>query len=412
MTNFFLAYQARNDRDLQEQYGAFVHRIASATFPKWTRGRPMHKPGKDGRIRVGFLSAHFRYHAATRMALNFIREGDREAFKYYCYHAGAAHDDFTDHFRGSADEWYENARDIEAMAKRITSDRPHVLIFTDIGMQASITALAALRLAPVQCVLWGHPVTSGSPVIDYFLTSDLMEPSDGEAHYTEQLIRLPNLGVRYVRPELPAEPKPRAELGLLAPGEAIVYLACQSLYKYLPQHDHLFADIARGVPEAVFAFTSARSRNITEQFRHRLGRAFGAAGLDADRHCRILPRLDPKTDFLALHMASDVCLDTLDWSGGNTTIESLTAGLPVVTLPGRFMRGRHACGMLRMLNLEEMIASDKDAYVEIAVRLGRDEAYRSAIAEKVRQRVDRIFDDATPIRALEEHLKGWVSEDR
>jgi predicted O-linked N-acetylglucosamine transferase (SPINDLY family) len=345
------------------------------------------------------------------MALNFIREGDHEAFKYYCYHTGAAHDDFTEHFREAADEWYENARDIEAMAKRIASDRPHVLIYTDIGMQASITPLAALRLAPIQCVSWGHPVTSGSPVIDYFLSSDLMEPVGGEAHYSEQLVRLPNLGVKYVRPELPADPKPRIELGLPAPGEAVVYLACQSLYKYLPQHDHLFVDIARRVPGAVFAFIAARSRTITAQFRARIGRAFDEAGLDAERHCRILPRLDPKTDFLALHMAGDVGLDTLDWSGGNTTIESLTAGLPVVTLPGRFMRGRHACGMLRMLELEETIASNKDDYVEIAVRLALDEAHRSAVADKVRQRIDRIFDDATPIRALEEHVRRWTSVD-
>jgi protein O-GlcNAc transferase len=408
MTNFFLAYQAQDELELQRRYGEFVHRIAAVRYPKWTRPRPMHRPGKDGRIRVGFVSAHFRYHAATRMALNFIREGDREAFKYYCYHTGAAHDDFTEHFRGCADEWYENARDIEAMAKRIASDRPHVLIYTDIGIQASITALAALRLAPIQCVLWGHPVTSGSPVIDYFLSSDLMEPADGEARYSEQLIRLPNLGVKYVRPELPADPKSRVELGLPATGEAVVYLACQSLYKYLPQHDHLFVDIARRVPGAIFAFTAARSRTITGQFRARVGRAFAEAGLDAERHCRILPRLDPKTDFLALHMASDVCLDTLDWSGGNTTIESLTAGLPVVTLPGRFMRGRHAYAMLRMIELEETIASDKDEYVEIAARLGLDEAYRNAVAEKVRACSDRIFDDPTPVRALEEHIKHWT----
>lgn len=408
MTNFFLAYQAGDDLELQRQYGEFVHRIAAASFPKWARPRPMPKPGKDGRIRIGFASAHFRYHAATRMALNFIREGDREAFKYYCYHTGGSHDEFTELFRQAADEWYENASDLGAMGKRITSDRVHVLVYTDIGMQPAITRLAALRLAPVQCALWGHPVTSGSPMIDYFLTSDLMEPADGEGHYTEQLIRLPNLGVKYVRPELPTSPKSREALGLPPRGEAVVYLACQSLYKYLPQHDDVFVDIARRVPDARFAFTSARSRAITEQFRQRLKRAFRQAGLNADRCCVILPRLEAKTDFLALHMAGDVCLDTLDWSGGNTTIESLTAGLPVVTLPGRFMRGRHAYAMLRMIDLEETIASDKNDYVDIAVKLGLDAAYRGAIAEQVRRRSDRLFDDATPIRALEGHIRRWA----
>ena len=58
--------------------------------------------------------------------------------------------------------------------------------------------LAAQRLAPVQCVAWGHPETTGMPTLDYFLSSDLMEPPDGEAHYTEHLVRLPNLGLCYV----------------------------------------------------------------------------------------------------------------------------------------------------------------------------------------------------------------------
>ena len=51
--------------------------------------------------------------------------------------------------------------------------------------------LAAQRLAPVQCNSLGHPETSGLPTIDYFLSSDLMEPLDAARHYTERLVRLP-----------------------------------------------------------------------------------------------------------------------------------------------------------------------------------------------------------------------------
>jgi predicted O-linked N-acetylglucosamine transferase (SPINDLY family) len=216
--------------------------------------------------------------------------------------------------------------------------------------------------------------------------------------------------VQYIRPELPASPKSREAFELPPRGKGVVYLSCQSLFKYLPQHDHLFVEIAQRVPKALFAFIAARSPVLTEHFRRRLWGAFEAAGLNAEKHCRIFSRLDPKTDFLALHMASDVCLDSLDWSGGNTTIESLTAGLPVVTLPGPFMRGRHACGMMRMLELDEMIAADKAAYVEIAAHLGTDAAYRQTIAEAVRERVGRIFDDLSPVRALEEHIRRWVDE--
>jgi len=208
---------------------------------------------------------------------------------------------------------------------------------------------------------------------------------------------------------MPADAKTREEFGLPPAGEAVVCLSCQSLYKYLPQHDHVFVDIARRVPDALFVFTSARSRAVTEQFRRRVYGAFNEAGLDPQRFCRVLPRLDPTTDFFSLLLAGDVFLDTIDWSGGNTTLEALAAGRPVVTTPGRFMRGRHAYAMLRMIGLDELIAPDKSGYVDIAARLGLEGDYRHSVADQVRQRSDGLFDDPAPIAALQQHLERWTS---
>ncbi len=71
----------------------------------------------------------------------------------------------------------------------IVRDRLHVLVYLDIGIHAILTHLAALRLAPVHYVGWGTPVTSGLPTMDDFLSSELMEPDDGQTHYSEKLVR-------------------------------------------------------------------------------------------------------------------------------------------------------------------------------------------------------------------------------
>ena len=65
--------------------------------------------------------------------------------------------------------------------------------------------LAAQRLAPVQCSSWGHPETSGFPTIDYFLSSELMEPRNGKDHYSEELVLLPNLSVYLEPAEIPTQ---------------------------------------------------------------------------------------------------------------------------------------------------------------------------------------------------------------
>src|SRR5439155_9980553 len=46
-----------------------------------------------------------------------------------------------------------------------------VLVYADLGMEGLTYSLAFSRLAPVQCVMWGHPSTSGISTIDYVISS-------------------------------------------------------------------------------------------------------------------------------------------------------------------------------------------------------------------------------------------------
>src|SRR5712671_5237504 len=203
--------------------------------------------------------------------------------------------------------------------------------------------LAGQRLASVQCNSWGHPETSGFPTLGYFLSSDLMEPPDGHDHYTERLIRLPNLSAFYEPAETSSVSAP--ELGLDSGTAVVKYWSPQSLYKYLPQFDWIFPRIARAVGPCRFVFIQDKSAHVTETFRKRLDRVFSEAGMIAADYCLILPRLD-QSRFLAATQSCDIFLDNPEWSGGITTLESLAFDLPIVTMPGRMMRGRHTAAFL------------------------------------------------------------------
>src|SRR5260370_34636056 len=112
--------------------------------------------------------------------------------------------------------------------------------------------VAYMRLSALQCASWGHPVTSGFPSIDYFISSVLMEPVDAAAHYSERLVRLPNLSIYYEPSDGSPVALDRAQFGLRA--TAVVYWCCQSLPKYLPQFDGVFARIAAAVRDCQFTF--------------------------------------------------------------------------------------------------------------------------------------------------------------
>ena len=397
-TNFYLQYQGRNDLELQKKYGQWVHDIMSAAYPQYRSHPSTPSPRPGEKIRVGYISAFMNRHTVGTFLAGWLENHDTDKFDIHCYHLGPKTDALTAHLRDNSHQFHHLPGNIDATAAQIASDGLHILVYNEIGMNIDTMLLAALRLAPVQCMWWGHPVTSGLPTMDYFLSSDLMEPQDADQHYSETLIRLPNLSLCYYPPKLPEKPMPRKALGL--PADRFIFLSPQSIYKYLPQHDDVYPSIAQKAPHAYFIFISHKSPQVTRRLQNRLRLAFARHNLDADRFCFFSPRLDAH-GFLSLNLAADVFLDTLAWSGGKTTLEAISAGLPVVTSPGRFMRGRHAYAMLKRMNIEETIAPDVNAYCAIAVRLANDPEHFKAVKARFDRRRHRLYKDRVFMTELE-----------
>lgn len=406
-TNFFLACQGLNDLELQQKYGQMVHRIMAANYTQWVQTRPMSPLSQEGKIRIGYISGCLWGHTVGKLTLGWLRHHDRTRFEVYCYHINLIQDQVTQLFKFHSDTFHHIPDNLEAICEQIIADRLHVLTFLDIGMQARMTQLASLRLAPIQCTTWAHPETSGLPTVDYFLSSNLMEPENAQSHYSEQLIRLANIGISYPKPTISEKTKNRADFQLRH--NAVVYLSCQTLTKYLPQYDYIFAVIAQRIPQAQFLFISRPNPDIADQFRQRLQLAFSKYSLNSERYCVILPVQD-QIAYWNLNLVSDIFLDTLGWSGGHTTLEAIACNLPVVTCPSELMRGRHSYGILQMLGVTETIAKDEAEYVEIAVRLGLDPVWRQSIVQQLLSNHSCLYDDKTCVLALEEFYQRVVQE--
>ncbi len=395
---FFLAYQGRNDRDLQALYGQAAAAAMARRFPEPAQ-LPVPAPGE--KIRIGIVSGYFCNHSVWKIPIRgWLSQLDRRRFRIHCYHTRAQIDAETREAEGFADRFVQGPLPLDQWRALILADAPHTLLYPELGMDPVSAQLASQRLAKVQCNSWGHPVPSGLPTLDYFLSSALMEPENGQDHYTETLVPLPNLSVYYEPLELPKTLITRADFGL--PEDAVVYWCCQSLYKYLPQHDTVFPKIARAVGDRCrFIFIAHRAGDVVSAiFWQRLEAAFAAEGLRAADYCVLLPRLSPDR-FLAFGTVCDVFLDSIGWSGCNSTLEALLCNLPVVTLPGAVMRSRHSMAVLRAIGVEETIASTVEDYIAIAARLGTDRGWRSTIAQKIAANQHRAYRDPACIKALE-----------
>ena len=402
---FYLPYQGRNDRELQRLYGEIIHRAVSVAWPPLPSPSP---PRAGERIRVGVVSGYIRAHANWRVPVEgWVRDLDRSRFSLFGYHTGGEVDATTGEAAGLFDRFVQGPLSTSRWRDEIAADAPHVLVYPELGMDPAALRLAAQRLAPTQCVSWGHPVTSGLPTMDVFLSSDAMEPADGQEAYTERLVRLPGLSTSLrARRSAPPLRLSREALGL--PRDAPVCWCGQSPFKYLPQQWDVLARIAAEVPEAVFVFTAfPGSDRLTDLFAGRVRAAFERRPPARDRQVHVVPRMGADA-FAAAMATADVVLDSLGWSGCNTLLESLEAGLPLVTTPGRFMRGRHGAALLGAMGLDHRVCPDEADYVAEAVRLARDPARRAAFATEVRSRVHCLFGDPGGVRGLERFLEDAV----
>jgi len=399
---FYLAYQGQNDRALQARYGASMCRIMAA---RCGPGRLASAPAPNEPVRVAIVSGFFKQHSNWKIPIKgWLEQLDRKRFRLFGYYTGTESDAATAEAAALCERFVRGPLSSEAWRATIIADAPHVIIFPEVGMDPIAAQLAAQRLAPVQCNAWGHPDTSGFPTLDYYLSGDLMEPPDSQDHYTERLIRLPNLSIYYEPQQADAAPCDRAALGLRP--DAFVFWCSQSLPKYLPQFDQVFARIAQAVGNCQFTFIRfPGGPYVSELFEERLRRAFAAFDLRAADSCVFLPRLEPH-DFVAAIGACDAVLDSIGWSGCNSILESLAHNLPIVTCPGRLMRGRHAAAILAMMDVRETITASVDDYVAVATRVARDSAWRAGLQNKIADNKNRLYRDRTCIAVLEDFLEA------
>ena len=403
--NFYLAYQGRDDRELQAGFARFQRAILEPTLPQFYR--PIAARARGGRrLKVGFVSQFFYHCTAGNYFKSWVTKLDRERFETVVYSLNNRPDAVTREIEQAAGRFRQQSFSFAGLAQSLRAEELDVLVYPELGMNPRVFTLASLRLAPLQCAGWGHPVTSGHANIDVFLSSEAMEPPGGEAHYTERLVRLPGIGTCYPRPVVP-EPAARASLGL--PEEAILYLFPQSLFKVHPDNDSLLVEILSREPRAVVVMFQSRFDSITRLFVDRLSRRFAQRGIATGGRVKLLPNMGHE-DYLRVNLACDVMLDSLYWSGGNTSLDAIACALPMVTRPGGLMRGRQSAGMLSLMGLDELVVATDEQYVDCALRLGRDATYRAALRSAIAQRSPRLFDQEAPVRALESFLLSAFPE--
>ncbi len=386
-TVFYTAYQGRNDRELRTRLANFY--LGACPQLGWIAPHTVSYAGPTGRIRVGIASRYLRPDHPIGKHFGAIADRlDAGRFEVRRFTVGR---------RGNAapaDTTLLPEDDLAAMRERVARERLDVMLYPDIGMEPCTYFLAFSRLAPVQCATFGHPVTTGIPNVDYFISSAALEPAGAQQHYSETLVTLAEPPSVIARPPAPGAAPAREALGI--PPGARTYVCAQNPIKFHPDFDAVVATILRRDPQGVLVLFNGDkhdhwNRLLVQRFQH--------AHPDVASRIVILPflRLDAFLGFLA---NADAVLDTPHFSGGTSSYEMFAHGIPIVAWEGEFARGRQTSALYRKMGLAELIADSPDRYVDLALRLAQDKPWRAQRQADIARRNDLLFDSGAAIGEL------------
>jgi protein O-GlcNAc transferase len=301
----------------------------------------------------------------------------------------------------SADRVVRLSTHLAEAREQVAAEELDVLLYTDIGMDPWTYFLAFSRLAPVQCATVGQPGTTGIPNVDYFISSDRLEPVCGQSHYSERLVRLRDIPHVFERSRMPENPLDRD--GIPLPADARWYVCQQTLFKIHPEFDFVLGNILRRDPAGIVVLFEGQVSTWKALLQERLRRSIP----DVVDRVMFLPRLK-RDEYLGLIAQADVLLDTMHYGGGTTAMHALALGTPLVSLAGEFNRGRVAQALFQRMGILDCLATTPNDYVDRAVRLANERGLRESLRGRILERCGVLFSNPAPAVELEEFFVDAV----
>jgi protein O-GlcNAc transferase len=396
-------------RDLYRSYDRLVtaELAAAGNAVPFAPDAPRRFAGDDRRIRVGYLSADFRKHVMGEMLAPVLSAHERERFAVRLYSlAAAANDDaMTDAMRAGADGFTALADlDDAAAARAIASDDLDILVDLMGHSAFSRPGIVARKPARVVATHLGCHGALGLAAVDYKITDAVADVPGNAVYQQEALLPLPVCVLPLRAYAAPVLRESRAALGI-GP-DAIVCAAFVAAQKLSPRCLLLWRAILAVAPQAVLLISP-----LSNDDRIALLRRLTGFGIGNDR-IKIVPHVPGALrDRYAL---ADFALDTLPYTGGDTTVAALAAGVPVVTRIGVRHAERVTASILAHAGLSALIADSDDAYVALAVRLATDATFRETQRSAVRTALARpdLTDPIVYARSLESAYVRALTEKR
>lgn len=386
----------------EETISAIARRYAgqiAAAGAAIRRNLPAQQPReKRATIRLGYISTDFFAHAVGSLVRDLFACHDRGRFEVYGYSLRHQPDAVQSRIQQGCDIYRNLAgSSAEHIARTICEDGIDILIDLAGYTSAAQPAVLAARPAPVQISWLGYLGTSGGDFIDYIIADDIVLPPGTTQQYSERVIRLPGFLVTSTLPVADQCPS-RKDAGLSDAG--FVFCSFNQPYKLDRSTFSAWMEILRRVPGSLLWLYTPDTEVCGQNLRNEAARL----GVEPERLV-FAPRA-PMAEHVARMALADLALDPFHISGGATSVATLWAGVPVLTLRGNSFLARMGSSINACLDLHDLDCTDAEHYIATAVTLATSPSELVAIQKRLGQArlSSGFFDTRLFTQNLEEAL--------
>ena len=359
---FELTYTDKDNLEINKKMVKALKKIYQPLNHKIT----INKKSSD-KIKIGFISEFFTDHTIGKLFKNLIFSLDLKFFDTVIYHSNKTKKgEIFEEFQNKNGKDFKNEilpNKLIDKIKILEKEKFDILFYPDIGMSIEFYFLSLIRLAKYQIMSWGHPETTGSESIDFFLCSKDLISENSEKFYSEKFLIIDKLPMIYNRPII------KNKLGDSDISKKNIYSCPQTLFKFHPDFDDYLFNILKKDKKGILYLLKDTNKvyylKLLERFKKN-------KNFDSDR----VIFLDPLNfnQFINHLGTSSVLLDPIYFGSGNSFHESMFYGTKTVTYPTKYIKSRIVSAAYIQMEIENPpIVKDKDDYVNKAIEIANDE---------------------------------------
>ena len=178
----------------------------------------------------------------------------------------------------------------------------------------------------------------------------------------------------------------RKDFGL--PEDKFIFCCFNNIIKINPEIFSLWMEILKTNEKSVlwlFSENKIAINNLKTEAKNR--------GIDEKR--LIFAKKLPYDEYLKSFKLADLFLDTIPYNAGATAMDSLYAGLPILTMSGDSFMSRTSGSLVNTLNMQELIVNSFDDYKNLASSI-----YKNNKIDEIKSKLKKQISDSNLFNSM------------